>query len=75
MSLSKPMGEVTFRVGPLVNLPAIARSLGVDTDAIFDDLGIEPTEYNDPDARLPFSTAQYRTGQPATILVLFVRCQ
>lgn len=54
MELSKPLGEVTFRVGPLVNLPPIARSLGVDTDAIFDDLGIEPNDYKDPDHRVSY---------------------
>ena len=51
MDMSKPLGEVTFRVGPLVNLPSIARSLGVDTVAIFNELGIDPVDYSDPDHR------------------------
>ena len=54
MDMSKPLGEVTFRVGPLVNLPPIARSLGVNTDAIFAELGIDPVDYTDPDYRASY---------------------
>ena len=54
MNLSKPLDEVTFRIGPLVNLPSIARSLGADTDALFAELGIDPADYNDPDHRVSY---------------------
>lgn len=54
MDMSKPLDEVTFRVGPLVNLPAVVRSLGVDVDAIFDQLEVNPADYVDPDHRVSY---------------------
>lgn len=54
MAMSKPLGEVTFRVGPMVNLPSIARSLGVDTDAVFAELGMVPEDLADPDHRFSY---------------------
>lgn len=54
MDLSKPLDEVTFRVGPMVNLPAIARSLGADTDTLFAEMGIDPSDYSDPDHRASY---------------------
>ena len=54
MNLSKPLDEVTFRVGPMANLPAIVQTFGVDTDSLFAELGMDPDEYVDPDHRVSY---------------------
>ena len=44
----------TFRVGPLVNLPYLVKSLGADPEAVFKESGFHPGEFKDPDQRLPY---------------------
>jgi AraC-like DNA-binding protein len=46
--------EATFRVGPLVNLASVVRSLGYDPVLIFNQSGFDPEEFQDPDHRLPY---------------------
>ena len=54
--MTKPEGasEATCRVGPLVNLAALVRSLGCDPGPIFQQSGFSVEEFNDPDHRLPY---------------------
>ena len=54
MKLSKPLEEVTFRVGPLVNLLPVVRSFGVDPDAILVDLDVDPRDFRNPDHRISY---------------------
>lgn len=45
--------EPTFRVGPLVHLPAIVQELGFDPVPLMDELGFSPGMFENPDHRLP----------------------
>jgi len=47
-------GEATFRVGPLVNLASVVRSLGCDPNPVFRRAGFDPEEFQDPDHRQPY---------------------
>ncbi len=46
--------EATFRVGPLVNLASLVRSLGCDPVLIFKQSGFDPEEFQDSGHRLPY---------------------
>lgn len=50
-------GSATSRVGPLVHLPPMLRTLGFDPSAVLADTGFDPSFFNDPDMPIP-----YRTG-------------
>jgi len=54
MSQQKIAGEATFRVGPLVNLAPLVRSLGCDPGPVFRQTGFDPEEFQDPDHRMPY---------------------
>lgn len=54
MKTQKAANEVTFRVGPLVNLAAIVHSLGYDPAPIFRQSDFDLEEFTDPDHRLPY---------------------
>lgn len=54
MDASIPISEKTVRVGPLVNIPRLLRSLGHDPQAIFEACGLDPALYTDSDSRVPF---------------------
>jgi AraC-like DNA-binding protein len=54
MNQAHPAKEATFRVGPLVNLASLVRSLGCDPVLIFKQSGFDPDEFQDPDHRLPY---------------------
>lgn len=54
MDLSKPQHEHTVRVGPLVNVEALIRSLGFDPVPIFEQSGVDIESYRDPNHKLPF---------------------
>ena len=41
-------------MGPLVNLPALVRSLGYDPDPIFSQFGFTSSEFQNPDHRIPY---------------------
>jgi AraC-like DNA-binding protein len=47
-------GEITFRVGPLVNLASVMCSLGCEPGPIFSEAGFDLEEFQDPDHRLSF---------------------
>jgi len=47
-------GEVTFRVGPLVNLASVLRSLGCEPEPLFSEAGFTLEEFQDPDHRVSF---------------------
>lgn len=47
--------EVTLRVGPLVNLPDLVRSLGHDPLPVFRSCGFQLQHFQDPENRLPFA--------------------
>jgi AraC-like DNA-binding protein len=51
---SRAAEALTFRVGPLVNLPSLVRSLGADPEAVFRQSGFRPDEFKDPDQRMPY---------------------
>lgn len=46
--------EATTRVGPLVNLASLVRSLGCDPEPLFRKFGFDPEEFQDPDSRMPY---------------------
>jgi AraC-like DNA-binding protein len=46
--------EVSFRVGPLVNLVSLLRSLGCDPEPIFRRRGFDPKEFEDSDHWVPY---------------------
>lgn len=54
MDISKPQHEHTVRVGPLVNIEAVVRSLGYDPAPIFEEAGVDIRSYQDPNHKLPF---------------------
>ena len=54
MDASTPLRERTVRVGPLVNLAALVRSLGHDPEPIFRECGIDIETFGDPDNRIPY---------------------
>lgn len=43
-----------FRVGPLVSLPAVLRSLGCDATPVLERAGFNLEQFADPDYRIPF---------------------
>ncbi len=54
MQQPKAAGNVTFRVGPLVNLASLVSSLGCDPVHIFNQAGFDPGEFADPDHWMPY---------------------
>lgn len=46
--------ECTFRVGPLVNLPSVLRSLECDPEPLIRGAGFELADFSDPDHRMPY---------------------
>jgi AraC-like DNA-binding protein len=54
--LDRPLAvdEITFRVGPLVNLASVLLSLGCEPGPIFSEAGFDPEEFQDPDHRIAF---------------------
>lgn len=44
----------SVRIGPLVGLPALLRSLGCDPRRIVEQAGFKLTQFEDPDLRIPF---------------------
>ena len=54
MDQLKNAHEYTFRMGPLVNLPSLVRSLGCDPSPVFRESGFDPEDFNDPDLRMPY---------------------
>jgi len=44
----------SIRLGPLVGLPALLRSLGCDPQPIIGQAGFKLTQFDDPDFRIPF---------------------
>ena len=54
MDVSTPVQEKAVRVGPMVNLEGLVRSLGHDPLPIFEEFGVNPEIYKDPDHRMPF---------------------
>lgn len=55
MDASKPQLERTVRVGPLVNMEALVRSLGHDPQPIFEEAGVDISTYRDPNLKIPFT--------------------
>lgn len=51
--------EQTVRVGPLVNLEALVRSLGHDPEPVFEGAGVDISSYRDPDLKLPFMQSSH----------------
>jgi AraC-like DNA-binding protein len=49
--------EATFRLGPLVHLPAVVRSLGHDPRRLFAQAGFDVQEFRDPDHRVRYVPA------------------
>jgi len=54
MDILKPQHEQTVRVGPLVNVEALIRSLGYDPVPIFEESGADIESFRDPNHKLPF---------------------
>lgn len=54
MALARPSEEATFRAGPMVNLPALIKSLGKDPATIFEACDFEETLLDSPNNRIPF---------------------
>jgi len=50
----KGADEVTFRVGPLINLAGLVRSLGCDPAPIFEQAGFNLEEFQDSGHRVPY---------------------
>lgn len=59
--------EGLVRVGPLMELPAVVRDLGFDARKIFPAVGLDPTQFADPDARVPFVSASALLAQCVTL--------
>lgn len=57
MNSSPSISEATSRVGPLVNLPALIRSVSYDPDPIFSEFGFNSSEFESPDHRIPYVRA------------------
>ena len=57
MPKSGAADSVTFRVGPLVNLASVVRSLGFDPVPIFRRSGFSLEEFRDPDHWMPYLRA------------------
>lgn len=55
MEASKLQHEQTVRVGPLVNLEPLLRSLGYDPETIFKDAGADIDRYRDPNHKMSFT--------------------
>jgi len=45
------------RIGPLMAIPEVMRELGCDPEALLRDTGFEPALFDDPDARVPYASA------------------
>ena len=57
MDASIPLHEQTVRVGPLVNLADLVRSMGHEPGAIFKEAGVDISDYRDPDHKMPFAVS------------------
>jgi len=46
--------ERSVRVGVFANMPALLKSLGVDPEPVFERIGFEVRQFDDPDRRMPY---------------------
>jgi AraC-like DNA-binding protein len=67
MDSAQAASEQTVRVGPLVNLAPLLRSLGCEPEPVFYATGFHPSEFSDPDHRITFVQASQLLKQSAEI--------
>jgi len=49
--------DARVRVGPLMGIPGLTRKLGAEPDRIFEQAGLPPAAFVDPDTKVPFVAA------------------